>query len=181
MEHFSTDLLTEIKRGNQLAFKKLYDEYQHKIYAYALRYLKSKALAEELVQEVFLKVWNHRGKLDIDKNIAAYLYKIAQNTIYQQLKVAARDKELRATLFFQDSDQQPDVLEADLFHKELLQVYAEAVNLLPTQRKKVFQMSRNDDLSHEEIAQLLDISKNTVKDQVVKASRFIRKYILINQ
>lgn len=180
MEQISTNLIRAIKKGNQKAFKTLFLEYQDPIYAYALKFLKSRELAEELVQEVFMRVWKYREKLDEQGQINAYLYTIARNRIYQQLKNATRDKALRAALFARDQGAEP-VLETEFDHQELLEVYTRAVEMLPAQRKKVFQMSRNEQLTHEEIAHMLDISKNTVKDQVSKASRFIRKYILIHQ
>lgn len=180
MEHFSAKLILLIKQGDQQAFKALYLQFKNPIYAYALKFFKSRELAEELVQEVFMRIWKYRDKLDEQGNISAYLYQIARNSIYEQLKKASRDKELRVTLFSQGSESGM-IIETEYTHKELLEVYTRAVDLLPRQRKKVFQMSRNDNLSHEEIAQILDISKNTVKDQVTKASRFIRKYILIHQ
>lgn len=180
MEQIWRKVILQIKQGNQRAFKALYLEYQNPIFAYALKFLKSRELAEELVQEVFMRVWKYRDKLDEDGQVSAYLYKIARNSIYEQLKKATRDKELRMALFSGGQEAEM-IIETEYSHRELLEVYTRAIDLLPTQRKKVFQMSRDDHMSHEEIAQILDISKNTVKDQVTKASRFIRKYILIHQ
>lgn len=179
MEQLLIILIQRIKKGDQQAFKALYLQFQNPIYAYALRFLKSKELAEELVQEVFMRVWKYRESLDEQGQISAYLYKIAQHSIYSQLKKASREKELRETLF--SVREEISDIESEQSHNALLEVYARAVELLPERRKKVFEMSRNDNLSHEEIARVLDISKNTVKDQVTKASSFIRKYILIHQ
>ncbi len=173
----SSEVTNEIKKGNQEVFKCFFDYYKNDIYTYAFRFLKEKELAEETVQEVFIKVWTNRALLDSSKCLKAFLYTIARNHIFNQLKTLAHQKKLRGHFSERDPGKNEPV-EEFIFHKELEFAYEKAISLLPTQRKRIFQMSRNDELSHFEIARELNISKNTVKDQIVKASRFVRDYII---
>lgn len=165
--------------GDSTAFRTCFDLLHQDIYGYAYRYFKSKELAEDVVQDVFGAVWAHRHSLDANQGIKAYIYRIARNTIFNQLKRATYDQDMRAFVCRSQSAQHNE-LEEGYFFGELQGLYEEAVSKLPSQRQLVFRLSRNEGLSHEEIAERLAISKNTVKDQIVKASAFIRKYVSAN-
>src|SRR5690606_23630247 len=139
-------------------------------------YFRSAALAEDMVQEVFAKVWSHRESLDASQGIKAYIYRTARNTIFSQLKRAACDRQMREHVFYRQPAQHNET-EDRYLHNELLGLYKEAVTKLPPQRQLVYTMSRDEGMTHDEIAEQLTLSKNTVKDQIVKASHFIRRYI----
>ncbi|MFC0316744.1 MULTISPECIES: RNA polymerase sigma-70 factor [Olivibacter] len=166
-----------IRAGNQKAFRLFYDDLKHPIYNYAFRFFRSAILAEEIVQEVFMQIWKHRATLDPTQSAKAYTYRIARNLIYNKLKEIVRHEEYINHVFYSHAVSH-EAVEDSLDYKELQQLYEEAISKLPPQRQLIFRMSRIEFLSHEEIADQLAISKNTVKDQIVKALKFIKQYML---
>jgi len=169
--------ITAIRKGDTGAFRVLYDTLKQDIYAYAHRFFRDTALAEETVQDVFMQVWKHRETLDPAQSIKAYVYRIARNHIYNKLKAFARQEKYQKHVFYSHITTSNDV-EDFVDYKELQSLYEEAISKLPPQRQLIFRMSRMDFLSHDEIAEQLAISKNTVKDQMVKALKFIKQYML---
>ncbi len=172
-------LLLKLKNGEVAAFEEIYNQYRNKIYSYALKLCKSTVTAEEIVQEVFIKIWQKREQLNPELSFAAYLKKIALNQVLNHLKKVAREKTLQDELFAYISTIKNSTDEK-LLEKELLSTYEEAISQLPPQKKIIYQLSRNEELSHEEIAEKLQISKNTVKNHMVEATKFIRNYVSKN-
>ncbi|WP_335311238.1 RNA polymerase sigma-70 factor [Olivibacter sp. CPCC 100613] len=172
-----TRMITAIKAGNANAFNVFYDLFKQDIYTYAYRFFRSKDLAQEIVQDVFLQIWKYRERIDPEQNIKAYTYRIARNNIYNKLKQIAHQEQYISHVFYSQMASYNEV-EDWMNCKELREIYEEAIHKLPKQRQLIFRMSRVEFLSHEEIADQLAISKNTVKDQIVKALKFIKQYML---
>lgn len=171
---FSEQLLvSELKNGNENAFRKLYDFYYQDIYGYSISLLKSKELAEENVQDVFLKIWLHRENLNQEQSFKSYLFTIARNQAFNLLNKAANDVLLKEEVFHisEKSHSQGDfsIREADC--KKLKK---QAIKQLPPKRKRIFKMSRKEGKTYEEISQELGISVSTVKNQMSKALESIR-------
>nr|WP_199157823.1 RNA polymerase sigma-70 factor [Pedobacter sp. ASV2] len=173
------ELLLKLKDGNPSAFAEIYNQYRSKILVYATALCKSADLAEEIVQEVFIKIWQKRMQINPDMHFGAYIKKITLNHVLNHLKKISREKLLQKELFSY-IEVLRNSTEENLFEKELLKTYDEAINNLPPQKKLIYYMSRTEDLSHYEIAQKLSISKNTVKNHMVEATRFIRNYVSKN-
>lgn len=172
-------LLIKLKNGDATAFEEIYNQYRSKIYTYALKLSKSTVVAEEIVQEVFIKIWQKREQLNPELHFGAYLKKITLNHVLNHLKKVAREKTLQNELFNYLSLIRNNA-EDSLLEKELLKTYEEAIAQLPPQKKIIYQLSRNEELSHDEIAKKLNISKNTVKNHMVEATKFIRNYVSKN-
>ncbi len=172
-------LLIKLKNGDATAFEEIYNQYRSKIYTYALKLSKSTVVAEEIVQEVFIKIWQKREQLNPELHFGAYLKKITLNHVLNHLKKVAREKTLQDELFNYLSLIRSNA-EDSLLEKELLKTYEEAIAQLPPQKKIIYQLSRNEELSHDEIAKKLNISKNTVKNHMVEATKFIRNYVSKN-
>lgn len=172
-------LLIKLKNGDATAFEEIYNQYRSKIYTYALKISKSTVVAEEIVQEVFIKIWQKREQLNPELHFGAYLKKITLNHVLNHLKKVAREKTLQDELFNYLSLIRNNA-EDSLLEKELLKTYEEAIAQLPPQKKIIYQLSRNEELSHDEIAKKLNISKNTVKNHMVEATKFIRNYVSKN-
>lgn len=169
-------LLIKLKNGDVVAFEEIYNQYRSKIYSYALKLCKSTVIAEEIVQEVFIKIWQKRDQLNPELHFGAYLKKIVLNDVLNHLKKVAREKTLQDELFSYLSSLK-NSSEEKLLEKELLKTYEEAIAQLPPQKKIIYQLSRNEELTHDEIAKKLNISKNTVKNHMVEATKFIRHYV----
>lgn len=170
------ELLIKLKKGDQLAFAEIYNLYRGKMYTYACNLCKSTETAEEIVQEVFIRIWQKKEQINADMNFAAYLKKATLNHVLNYLKKVARDRRLQEELFIY-IDAIRNTTEDNLLEKELLKTHDEAIALLPPQKKLIYQMSRNEEMTHEQIAEKLNISKNTVKNHMVEATKFIRSYV----
>jgi RNA polymerase sigma-70 factor (family 1) len=170
------ELLTKVRNGDQLAFAQVYNQYRSKIYAYAANLCKSPETAEEIVQEVFVRLWQKKEQINTDLNFNAYIKKITLNHVLNHLKKVAREKSLQEEIL-RYIEAIRNTTEDNLLEKELLKTYNEAIALLPPQKKIIYQMSRNEEMTHDQIAEKLNISKNTVKNHMVEATKFIRSYV----
>ncbi|SMC82097.1 RNA polymerase sigma factor [Pedobacter nyackensis] len=170
------ELLTKVRNGDQLAFAQIYNQYRSKMYAYASNLCKSPETAEEIVQEVFIRLWQKKEQINTDLNFSAYIKKITLNHVLNHLKKVAREKSLQDEVF-QYIEAIRNTTEDNLLQKELLKTYNEAIALLPPQKKIIYHMSRNEEMTHDQIAEQLNISKNTVKNHMVEATKFIRSYV----
>ena len=169
-------LVGELKASNQKAFRALFDKYYQDIYGYSISLLKNKELAEENVQEVFLKIWLHRETLDADKSFKSFLFTIARNQAFNSLNKAAHDTALKEEVFYtsQQAYEQADYAVREDYMKKLEK---QAINELPPGRKKIFKMSRKKGMSYEEISTELGISVSTVKNQMSKALETMRVFL----
>lgn len=173
------ELLTKLKEGDELAFVKIYNQYRNKVYNYAYQLSKSADTAEEIVQEVFIRIWQKREQINTDFSFQGYIKKITLNHVLNHLKKISREKALQEEVFLH-IEGNTSRAEDKLLEKELRKVYEEAIDSLPAQKKLIYQMVRTEELSHEEIAVKLSISKNTVKNHMVEASKFVREYVRKN-
>ncbi|HUP12886.1 MAG TPA: RNA polymerase sigma-70 factor, partial [Niastella sp.] len=164
-------LVTLVAAGDVNAFNELFRLYWDNIYSIAFSITKSKVVAEEIVQDVFLKVWLKRDQLAEVKNFDNYLFIIARNHIYNQLRV-------KAVQFTADDDEVSETPEKQLYLKETVQIITEAVKRLPKQQRTIFELSRNEGLDHAAIANRLNLSRLTVKTHMNKALHSIRGYLL---
>ncbi|WP_394676938.1 RNA polymerase sigma factor [uncultured Sphingobacterium sp.] len=166
-----------IENNNALDFKTFFLLYKDKVYKYAYLHLKEEPAAADLVQEAFSRIWKKWAELDGDKNPQCYLYTIARNLVFDELRKQKVRFQFQAT----DIDQTKLVdnsNEEAIRFKDLERVYREAISKLPKSRLEIFLLSKEEFLDNHEIAERLGISVNTVRDQLVKGNKFVRQYIL---
>ena len=164
-------LVQNLSKGNLLAFNTLYNEYSNRLYRFALGYLKSEAEAEELVQEVFTKIWEKRADLKKELSFKSFLFTIAFNIIRKHFRTQAYLSEYFKTGIISEPDMQTS---QKITYDSLYQYITELVNQLPERRKEIFIKSRFEGLSINEIAEKLKISHKTVENQLTDALKFIR-------
>lgn len=171
-------LLAALARGDEAAFTAIYQRYHPLIYTYALGFLKLPELAEDLVHEVFMKIWTMRDQIAIQSSLSAYLYRACRNHAINSLQRIAADRELRQAVIRRLEAQ----LDDDLSEAARLQHYEDLLNqslaAMPSQRRRVYELCRRQGMSYDEAAAVLGISRNTVKEHVAKALRFLRKDLL---
>ncbi|WP_164126793.1 RNA polymerase sigma-70 factor [Sphingobacterium luzhongxinii] len=168
-----------VERNAERIFRTLFDQYKNDIFAYAYRFFRSREQSEEIVQDVFVKIWQNIDTIDLENNVKSYIFTVARNTTYNKLKSFAIQQTYLNDIFYRHVASSNTVEEL-VHYRELKQVYDQAISALPTQRQRIFRLSREEHMSHEEIAQQLNISKNTVKDQIVKSLKFIKQYLESN-
>jgi RNA polymerase sigma-70 factor (family 1) len=167
-------LLLQIADGNENAFAVLVERKWNNIYLQALTYVKVSAQAQDIVQEVFLKIWQNRKKLPAVENFDSYLFIIARNHIISALRKKRHFPLDADDLEIEEKNYRPD---RTLAQKNLAALIARAIELLPQQQKKAYLLSRDQDLSHEEIAASMQVSKEAVKKNICRALNFLRHYI----
>jgi RNA polymerase sigma-70 factor (ECF subfamily) len=168
--------LLKISKDDEEAFSQLLRVFWNKVYTQALTYLKSSFPAQELTQDVFLKIWMSRRKLpDID-NFSGYLFIITRNEIISLL----RKKESELVQPNETLKEEIWIPDQQLQYKQSYATILKGVELLPPARKNIFKMSRVEGLTYDEIAAQMNISRNGVKDHIVKALLFLRNYLRLH-
>lgn len=169
-------LLSQIASGDRIAFSRFYSIQLHSLYRYIYLFTKSKDDTEEILQEVFIKVWESREKLPGLESPAAYIQQIARNKIIDRV----RKTQLRHRVM-SEIRRSRNVYDAatadDCAFKEYYKVVQQAIEKLPQKRKVIFRMNIENGLSQEEIAEQLKISKSVVQKQLYSATHFVRKYL----
>ncbi|MDI1256564.1 MAG: RNA polymerase sigma-70 factor [Flavobacterium sp.] len=172
-------LVSELKNHNEKAFRRLFDIYYQDIYGYSVSLLKSKELAEENVQDVFLKVWLYRENLDTEKSFKSFLFTIARNQAFNILNKAANDVVLKEAIFY-SAEKSHEEGDYSIRESDCKKIKKYAIKQLPPKRKQIFKMSRKQGKTYEEISLELGISINTVKSQMSKALESLRLYLNVH-
>jgi len=177
MKDYEEKLIRKLKKGDKKAFEYFFNEYYDKLLPVAAQYLNDWDEAEEVTQEVFYRVWYYRENMESHLSFKAYINTIAKRLIYNK----ARQKVIKLTYekYLKSKNQHfNNSLEEYLNFNELDRQINQRVQLLPPKRKEIFILSRQEGLSHKEIAQKLNISTNTVESQITKAIKFIKESLL---
>ena len=164
-----------LARGDAEAFKTIFELYKKKVFGVALRMIKSETEAEEIVQEVFLSIWLAKEKLSHVKDPEAYLFTITYHTIYTHLKKVSRNQHLINSIIDNITLIQNTTEETVLAHESGKLIH-KAIQQLPKQQRKIFQLNKLEELSYEEIAERMHISRNTVRNHLAEAMKTIRSF-----
>lgn len=159
-------------------FGRLYQEHEKALLRFVVRVVKSEAQAKDIVQEAFIKLWEHRAEIREIRNIEDWLYRVTENKMMDFLRKVAADGRLREALWkkTQLSDHETEeILQARESHA----IIHKAVSQLPPQRKLVYHLNREQGLNHQEIADALSISRHTVKNHLALALRSIQRLLTL--
>lgn len=161
-----------INRGDEKAYEEMYKFYYPRLGQFLLRYLPSKKEAEDVIHNLFFRVWKNRAKLKPQGTLRAYLYTAARN---QALKHLGRNKDHRHSDLadyphLQGEERYP---EEKIEYKEFAAAFRNAVKQLPERRRHIFLLHREDHLTYREIADVLDISVKTVETQMSRSIKFL--------
>lgn len=166
-------LLEKLKSGDEKALEKFVHINLPKVFNFSFSLLKSKEEAEEVSQDVFIKFWDNREKLDLDLSVDHLLFRIAKNLTLNKIRDIQKHKHsltVSEDLLIGNSTME------DILFKEMETTLLKAIEELPPKRKAIFELSRFKGLSNKEIAQQLNISVNTVEGQIRKAIKTIHSY-----
>lgn len=167
------EMINEIMEGNEKAFSKMFFHYLPVLKSFAFKFTKSEHATEEIIQDAFVRIWLSRDKLDQVQNVKAYLYKYVSNECLSYLRKKLNEEKLIANFTVhhpKDSNQTNEQIQLN----EIKRIVASSVNKLPPKRREIYQLSRNEGKSIAEIAAILGISQNTVKNALVTALKYIR-------
>lgn len=170
--------LLKIKEGDEHFFNLLFGKYRNQLFGYLYKVTKSKELAEEIVLDVFLKLWHGREAVTEIQNFEAFIYKVAHNKAIDFFRAAKRSQVLQQALWEAITEAPAaDTADNQLIFKNTDALIKEAINQLSPQRKKVFELRHYEDLSYAEIAATLNLSSNTVRNHLAASLQFIRDYL----
>jgi len=172
---FNSDqnLIRRLRKGDKIAFELIYNKFKEKLYYFTLRYIHTAIDSEEIIQNVFVSLWENRDALKEGHSLSSYLYKITINQIYNHLKHRA----VRQKYFEQISrmeTQEADDSQQHIYHMDLQGVIGKLMESMPEKQQFIFRLSRQDGLSNNEIAQRLGLSVRSVENQIYRAVKFIK-------
>jgi RNA polymerase sigma-70 factor (ECF subfamily) len=172
------EIVRMLNEGNESALKYVYDHYSNRIYFLAMKFLKSPELSQELVQDVFLKLWEKRAELDCDRPVEAWLYTVAKNRIINQFKKQAREHNRvysgQLTTEILDGKAGAD---HKILASEMSRVLKDAINQLPEKQREVYTLAKLEGYSRGEIADQMQISALTVKTHMSRAAVSVKNFM----
>ena len=164
-------LLILLKKGNEEAFDVIFKHYASRLYYFVSGFFGTKVEAEEIVQDTFLKIWEHRDKIDENQNFNTFLITIAKRIAYNKLKHQMIEKKYVNVVL--QSPFHTSIVEDELDEQHLKDYIGLALSQLSPQQKEIL-LLRNKGYANDEIAKHLSISKRTVETHITKALRFLR-------
>jgi len=168
-------ILKKVSQGDSLSFRLLMEKYSEQLYNFAFYFLKSRETSEEVVSDVFYKFWSNRQNLPQIKNIESYLYTSVKN---QSLNYIEKNQKMR--YLDVKADTLPELVSEELnpekavLAEELKAQIDQAIERLPEKCRLIFKMVREDGMKYKQVAEIMDISVNTVKEQMARALKSIR-------
>ena len=169
-------LLKRIAEGDRVAFTYFYTSHLNHLYRYIYLFTKSKEDTEEILQDIFIKIWENREKMIEIESAASYLTQIAKNKMLDKV----RSLQIRQRVLSEirrSRDNFTSATSDDCAFREYYHVVQQAIDKLPPKRKLIFRLNIENGLSQDEIAHQLNISRSVVQKQLYSASHFVRKYL----
>lgn len=170
------ELFADLAAGNEKAFDVIYRHYSKRLFLYVRKLVKTPELAEELIQEIFVQIWMNRQVFSDVQYPVSYMYSIANRQALKYLKKVASDERILKSIT-NYSEFYRNETEEQVNLRESARTINQAVAELPAQRRLIWELSRNEGLSHDQIAERLSISRHTVKNQMVRALKHVRHYL----
>lgn len=176
--HTEKLLLSGVAAGDEHAFGKLFHLYEARLYTVLMRLTRNQPATEEILQDVFLKVWLKREQLPAIDNFDAWLYTIAENRCYNYLKSLQREKGNKQRFAADKSQAVQSTLPAEFADKEYQLLLTKAVGRLPPKQKQAYQLVKQNGLTREQAARQLQVNPETIKSNLDNAMRSIRQFCI---
>lgn len=167
-------VLISLRSGCKQAFQLIYKKYSGRIYLNIRKMVKSEQDAAELLQEVFIKVWDKRELIDPDQSFRSYLFQIAKYTVYNFIRRNNIEKQVQAYLSLHSTVLYSHV-EEQLYEKQYQQWLSVTIDQLPPQRRLIYKLCKIEGKTYAEVSNLLNISTSTINDHIVKATKYIKE------
>jgi len=166
-------------RGNDLnCFEKLFSIYRVKLFNFSYKHLRCREDAEEVVQDTFVRIWENRATLNEELSFNSYLFTIAKNLIINKVRKKVAEPRIFDTVA--EHSAQDESTENEIIYRDINTIAERAIQNLPAQRRLVYNLSRKDGLTYEEIGNQLGISSRTVEAHLRKALKSIREFLYLN-
>jgi RNA polymerase sigma-70 factor, ECF subfamily len=168
------ELIRKLRLGDEAAFEILFHRYKKRVKGFVHKMLPSNICSDNVVQDVFIRIWINREKIDSTKCFSTFIFTIAKNIVLDELKAAVNNK----IVFAENSELEMAMLPCDTTEaseEELDAVFCKLIQKIPERRRQIFSLSRIEGFSYKQIAQKLNISENTVDTQIRKSLQFLRQ------
>lgn len=170
--------LQELAKGSEEAFAAIYERYWTAVYGYVKKVIRSEDLAEDITQEIFVTLWQRRESFREIKHLQHYLSIMSRNLVYRVLNKLANETEAHREFVYTHGRHLPDTTLEDLIRdKDYSRLVKEAMEVLPPTQKKVFKLSKVEGLSQEVIAERLNMSREAVKKNMMRALQYVRQHL----
>ncbi len=170
------ELFARMSQGDEAAFTEIFYHYTQRIYHYILNKTKSPETAEEIVQEVFVKIWTNKEKFSEVSNYESYLFTMASNKVLDWFRKMANEEKLKKHVW-QTIGELSNITIEELDFKHSQELINKAIEQLSPQRKKIFLLNKEDGLTRQEIADQLDLSVHTVNNHLNEAVKQVKEYL----
>ncbi len=167
-------LVKALKNGDKVAFEEIFRIYHKQLYFFCYSFLHQKEDAENITQDVFVKLWLKRATIDTEKSFSGFLFTMTRHLALNHIRATIHRQILMQEALY-DNPAVYNQAEAKVSYNKIKQALNQLINQLPPKRKEIFLLSREEGLSHLEISKHLNISVHTVESQMTKALKFIRK------
>ncbi|MDN5284240.1 MAG: polymerase subunit sigma-70 [Mucilaginibacter sp.] len=162
-----------IREDNQLAYTAIYDRYKDILHRYAYKWLQDREIVKDIVQELFVTIWMKRDTISFNHNVSGYLYSSVKHAILRAVEQEDR-KNSYTTSLQEFADKGISVTDHLVREKQLKLLIEKEIAALPEKMREIFELSRNNHMTHAEIAELLALSEHTVRNQIKKALKILR-------
>ena len=167
-------ILKELKKGDHAAFQTIFERYSKQLFQFSVSYLKSKEAAEDIVQEVFLKIWNNRAEIKTNTSFQSYLFTITLNSVRKYFGKLSRMNELKHEILVDLSKEKSEFDDRNDY-QSLLDKLEELIEQMPEKRKRVFILKKIEEKTQKEISEELNITVKTVEYHIAEAMRFLKE------
>lgn len=171
------NLMNKLRHGDRSAFEHIYQIYNYELIGYLIKLLKSKELAQEVVQDTFIALWDNRSTVKVDSPIGPYLYTIAKNKSYNLLKRAAHDQKYREYLY-PILEAGYEQIESNLYRKEQMALLEDIIAKMPERQRQIFILCKMEGKTYEEVANELELSIHTIHTQIKRSNQFIKNTLI---
>ena len=175
-QEINTDfkLVKSLKKGDLFAFNELFHKYSQKVYNFSIKHLENEEDVKDLVQDIFMKIWDKRKKLDANKSFNGFLFTISLNLVRDYFRKKVKDRNL-INKWLEETEPYSEPTKLSIEFRSLEKVVNIIVEQLPPKRRMVFRLSRNEGLCNDDIARRMNIQKKTVENHLNLALRYLRK------
>lgn len=177
MEAIEQRHLANLVEGDKGSLFYFHEKYQSKIYRYTFTLVRNREVAEEITSDVFIKIWEIRARLDVNKGIDHLMFKITKDFCRDYLRKVARDAALRAAYIHQCLNDKGNDIENQLSFKDNLKIASHAIESLPPKCREVFELRYDKEMSLLQIAEELGITRSTVQKHLHKGTKYVKNYL----
>ncbi len=166
-------VIKSLKKGEVTAFKDVFTFYQKRLYYFVFSFTKSEYISEEIIQEIFIKIWEDRKQIDLKKSFHAYLFVLAKNKTFNYLRDVSKRESVKKELW-NNISKQYEQIESNLIYSEYEDIVEDIVKSFPQTERSVYRLSIEEGKKNSEIAYLLGLQEKTVRNHLWKTKQAIK-------